>query len=51
MKPSETRIGMFEDAEKEPDPILVKGGERCEWEGIKGFFEANIKEFESAFIK
>lgn len=40
----------FEDADKEPDPILLEGGERWEWQSIKGFFEANIKEIEAAFM-
>jgi hypothetical protein len=44
-------MAYFEDAEKDPDPILVDRGERWKWESIKGFFEANIKEFESAFIR
>ena len=41
----------FEDADKEPDPILLAKGESREWHTIKRFFEANIREFETALMK
>lgn len=41
----------FEDADKEPDPVLLANGKKSDWERIKQFFEANIKELEAALIK
>jgi len=41
----------FEDADKEPDPVLLANGKKLDWERIKQFFEANIKELEAALIK
>ena len=41
----------FEDADKEPDPVLLANGKKSDWERIKEFFETNIKELEGALIK
>ena len=41
----------FEDADKEPEPILLPNGKKSDWEKIKQFFEANIKVLEAALIK
>ena len=41
----------FEDADKEPDPILLAKGKKSDWERIKKFYEANIKKLEAALIK
>ena len=40
----------FEDADKEPDPVLLANGKKSDWERIKQFFEANIKEFEKVLM-
>lgn len=40
-------ITYFEDAEGEPDPILI-GEWKYRWEDVKNFFIKNIKEFEKA---
>jgi len=40
----------FEDAENEPDPILLPDGKIQDWKRIKQFFEDNIKQFEKALI-
>lgn len=40
----------FEDAEKDPDPILLPDGKNPKWKTIKRFFEKNIKEFEKVLI-
>ena len=41
----------FEDAENDPDPVLLTNGKSPDWESIKQFFEANIKQFEKALMK
>ena len=41
----------FEDAEHEPDPVLLSDGKSPEWIKIKHFFESNINEFEKILIK
>jgi len=41
----------FDDADKEPDPVLLANEKRVDWERIKQFFETNIKELEGALIK
>ncbi|MGB9628964.1 MAG: nucleotidyl transferase AbiEii/AbiGii toxin family protein [Thermodesulfobacteriota bacterium] len=43
-------LTFFEDAEGEPDPILVKT-EAFSWEEVKIFFIDHIKEFEKYFIE
>jgi len=42
-------ITYFEDADKNPDPILID--ESVKWNEIKGFFLDNFKDFENAFGK
>lgn len=37
----------FEDAEREPDPVII-GEWKYRWEDVKNFFNKNIKEFEKA---
>ena len=41
----------FEDAENDPDPVLLPDGKRPDWNKIKLFFEGNIKNFERILIK
>ena len=41
----------FQDAEKEPAPILMVKDDVWEWRNIKKFFEEHIKEFEECLIK
>ncbi len=36
----------FEDAEDEPSPIIVIKGKEWQWDNIKKFFMANLREFE-----
>ncbi len=40
----------FEDAEKDPSPILLHKSSEWEWEKVKDFFIRNIKEFEKSLI-
>lgn len=40
----------FEDAEKEPDPVLLPDGKNPNWDTIKRFFEKNIRDFEKALM-
>jgi len=44
-------IVYFEDADKEPDPILLEKGKKWEWKSVKRFFEVHLKNFESVLIK
>jgi len=44
-------IVYFEEADKEPDPILLEKGEKWEWESVKRFFELHLKNFEAVLIK
>jgi predicted nucleotidyltransferase component of viral defense system len=39
----------FEDAEEEPDPVLLRRND-FGWEEVKTFFVSHIKEFETAFV-
>jgi len=41
----------FEDAEKEPSPIMLVSGKEWEWEMVKSFFVQNIKLFEKEMIQ
>lgn len=40
----------FEDAENDPDPLIIDKGEVPSWNRIKGFFIDNIKEFEEVLL-
>ena len=40
----------FEDAEKEPDPVVLPDGQNPKWDTIKRFFEQNVKEFEKVLM-
>ena len=42
-------LSYFEDAEGEPDPLVVKG-ESFDWNEVKSFFIDHIKDFEKSFI-
>jgi len=41
----------FEDAEKEPDPILMTKGKEWEWRNVKIFFEEHLTKFEGCLLK
>ncbi|MBI3754093.1 MAG: nucleotidyl transferase AbiEii/AbiGii toxin family protein [Deltaproteobacteria bacterium] len=43
-------LTFFDDAEGEPMPHLLMGGEKWEWKNIKIFFEENIYRFEKGLI-
>lgn len=40
----------FEDAEEEPQPILLLKGREWEWKNVKKFFEKNIRNFEKFLL-
>lgn len=40
----------FEDAESDPDPILLVEGQGPSWNQIKQFFVDHIKEFERTLL-
>ena len=42
-------LTFFEDAEKEPSPLMLVTGEDWTWENIKSFFLKNIERFEHEF--
>jgi len=41
----------FEDAEKEPSPVMLLSGKEWEWDTIKSFFIENIELFEKELIQ
>ncbi|MFH0925531.1 MAG: nucleotidyl transferase AbiEii/AbiGii toxin family protein [bacterium] len=41
----------FEDAEDEPEPIILIKDNDWQWEKVKGFFEGNVREFEKGLIR
>ncbi|HJX34978.1 MAG TPA: nucleotidyl transferase AbiEii/AbiGii toxin family protein, partial [Desulfatiglandales bacterium] len=41
----------FEDAEKEPEPVLMVKDDVWEWRNVKKYFEEHIKEFEGCLLK
>jgi hypothetical protein len=41
----------FEDAESDPDPILLIEGQGPSWSEVKQFFVDNIKAFEKALLE
>ncbi|EFK08345.1 conserved hypothetical protein [delta proteobacterium NaphS2] len=41
----------FEDAENEPDPILLPEMKSTNWSQVKHFFEKNVKNFEKALFR
>ncbi len=43
-------LAYFEDAENDPDPIPVSDDKGADWNQIKQFFMAHIKEFERALL-
>ena len=40
----------FEDAENEPDPVLLHEMKTHDWNQVKRFFEENIRKFEKALL-
>jgi len=43
-------LSFFEDAEGEPDPILLVTGEEWGWERVKAFFVDHIHQFERGLV-
>jgi hypothetical protein len=43
-------LAYFEDAENDPDPILLSDEKAPDWDQIKQFFIDHIKEFEKALL-
>ncbi|MFH1147989.1 MAG: nucleotidyl transferase AbiEii/AbiGii toxin family protein [Pseudomonadota bacterium] len=41
----------FEDAESDPEPVMLLPDADWKWDRIKAFFEANIREFEKCLLE
>jgi len=44
-------LTFFEDAEKEPSPVMLLSGKEWEWETIKAFFVENVELFEKELTR
>lgn len=43
-------ITFFEEAEHDPQPILITQGKEWEWETVKTFFEKNVQQFKDGLM-